>query len=129
MGLAESTTGDAFYEDLNSRREPPPTRARGRRSVSALGRFGGGGQVLDHRGEVLDSRVDLAVLARGVAGVDALEDDRQLPVAEGDEEVELGEVAARFLCVARTQLLAARETRRRFAGWPSEIPSSPSWAQ
>ncbi len=47
-----------------------------------------------------DSLVDLAVLASGVAGVDALKDDRQLPVAEGDEEVELGEVTAGALGVA-----------------------------
>jgi hypothetical protein len=43
-------------------------------------------QPLDQAGEVLDAGVDLAVLAGAAAGGDALEDDRRLPVAEGDEE-------------------------------------------
>ncbi len=58
----------------------------GRGSAAAvLGLVRGLGEALDHAGEGLDSLVNLAVLAGGVAGVDALEDDRQLPVAEGDE--------------------------------------------
>src|SRR6187402_291067 len=61
--------------------------------------LGLGGKPLDEAGELFDARVGLAVLAGGVAGVDALEDDRELPVAEGDEEVELGEIAAGALLV------------------------------
>jgi hypothetical protein len=49
-------------------------------SAARLCRLRGLRQALYQAGEVLDSRVDLAVLACGVAGVDALEDDRQLPV-------------------------------------------------
>ena len=45
-------------------------------------------EALDEAGELLDSLVGLAIGAGCVAGVDALEDDRQLPVAEGYEEVE-----------------------------------------
>ena len=52
-------------------------------SAAALGFVGGFGEALGHAGEGLDALVGLAVLAGGVAGVDALEDDRQLPVAEG----------------------------------------------
>ena len=63
--------------------------------------------------------VDLAVLAGGVAGVDALEDDRQLPVAEGDEEVELGEVAAGALGVAGRSSSRSGKPGARVAGWPS----------
>jgi hypothetical protein len=51
--------------------------------TAALGLVRRLGQALDHAGEGLDALVGLAVLAGGVAGVDALEDDRQLPVAEG----------------------------------------------
>src|SRR6476620_7593448 len=69
-------------------------------------------QALHQPREGLDAVIDLAVAAGGVAGVDALEDDRQLPVAEGDEEVEVGEVAAGALCVALPQLLPAGEARR-----------------
>ena len=74
-------------------------------------------QPLDDLRELLEALVGLAVLAGGVAGVDALEDDRQLPEAEGDEEVDLAEVAARALRVA----LAAR---RR--AWGSPARSSPA---
>ena len=82
-------------------------------AAAALGLVGRLGEALDDLGELLDALVDLAVLARRVARVDALEDDRQLPVAEGDEEVELGEVAAGALRVAGLQLLAGREARRQ----------------
>src|SRR4051794_16523334 len=75
-------------------------------SAALLGQLGRLGQALDQAGELFDPWVDLAVSAGGVAGVDALEDDRQLPVAEGDEEVELGEVATGALGVAGLQLLA-----------------------
>ena len=61
-------------------------------SVAPLGLLGRFGQPLDQSGEVLDAGIDLAVPAGGVARVDTLEDDRQLPVTEGDEEIELGEV-------------------------------------
>jgi len=40
----------------------------------------------------VDALVDLAVAAGDVTGVDALEDDCQLPVAEGDVEILLREV-------------------------------------
>src|SRR5215210_419380 len=49
-------------------------------------------QALDDRAELLEGVVGLAVLPGRVAGEDALEDDRQLPVAQRDVEVELGEV-------------------------------------
>src|SRR5665811_2076563 len=88
-------------------------------SIAPLGGLGRLGQPLDQAGEVLYAGVDLAVLAGRVAGVDALEDDRQLPVAEGDEEVELGEVAAGALGVAGAQLGAAGEARRQVGG-PAE---------
>src|SRR3954454_10884245 len=79
----------------------------GRFSTSApLGLLGRLGEALDQAGELFDSGVHLAVLAGGVAGVDALEDDRQLPVAERFEEAELGEVAAGAFGVAVAQLLA-----------------------
>ena len=54
----------------------------------------------------------LAVLAGRVAGEHALEDDRQLPVAERDVEVELGEVAAGALGVARRAARRGREPGR-----------------
>ena len=54
----------------------------------------------------------LPVLALDVAGVDALEDDRQLPVAERDEEVDLAQVAAGALRVAGLDVLAAGEAGR-----------------
>src|SRR5665811_55960 len=85
-------------------------------SIAPLGGLGRLGQPLDQAGEVLDAGVDLAVAARFVAGVDALEDDRQLPVAEGDEEVELGEVAAGALGVALAQLGAAGEAGGEVGG-------------
>ena len=71
------------------------------------------GQALDDLRELLEALVGLAVLAGGVAGVDALEDDRQLPVAERDEEVDLGEVAAGALGVALPDLARGREARAR----------------
>jgi hypothetical protein len=74
------------------------------RSAAPLGLVGCLGQTLDQTSERFAAGVDLAVLAGCVASVDALEDDRQLPVAEGDEEVELGEVAAGALGVAGCQL-------------------------
>jgi hypothetical protein len=40
-------------------------------STTSLGIVGGLGEALDQAGEMLDSLVDLAVLARRVAGVDA----------------------------------------------------------
>src|SRR6478672_13478583 len=73
-------------------------------------------QALDQLGEGVDALVDLAVAAGDVAGVDALEDDRQLPVAEGDVEVEVGEVAAGALGVAADQLLAGRKAGRQVGG-------------
>src|SRR5262249_59486287 len=69
-------------------------------------------QPLDDLGELLEALVRLAVLAGRVAGVDPLEDDRQLPVAEGDEEVDLAQVPARALGVARTDVVALREAGR-----------------
>src|SRR6185369_14709928 len=85
-------------------------RSAGESAVqSCLGLVGGLSEPLDHAGEVLDPRVDLAVAACGVAGVDPLEDDRQLPVAEGDVEVELREVAAGALLVAAAQGVAVGE--------------------
>src|SRR6476469_9109067 len=73
-------------------------------------------QALDELGEGVDPLVDLAVTAGDVAGVDALEDDRQLPVAEGDVEVEVGEVAAAALGVAGFDLLAGGKARRQVGG-------------
>ena len=64
------------------------------RAQAPLGLVGGLGELLDDAGELLEALVALAVLALGVAGEDALEDDRQLPVAQRDVEVDLGEVAA-----------------------------------
>ena len=55
--------------------------------------------------------VAVAERAAEVAGVHALEDAGQLPVAEGDVEVELGEVAARHLGVALGQLRRGSRTR------------------
>src|SRR4051812_36766835 len=91
-----------------------PTRKSS--TALALDPLGLLGQPLDKPREGLDALVDLAVAARGVAGVDALEDDRQLPVAEGDEEVEVREVPAATLGVAGLQLLAGREARRQVGG-------------
>ena len=56
-----------------------------------------------------------AVAAGGVAGVDALEDARQLPVAEGDVEVEVGEVAAG--APRRSGRRARRGSGSRAPGW------------
>jgi hypothetical protein len=67
---------------------PDAVKPNGRVSRALLGALGRFGQALDQAGERLDAVVDLAVAAGGVAGVDALEDDRQLPVAEGEKEVE-----------------------------------------
>jgi len=53
--------------------------------------------------------VHLAVGTGGVTGVDALEDDRQLPVAEGKVEIEFGDVAAGALGVAAGELGPGRE--------------------
>ena len=75
---------------------------------SCHGLVGGLRQALDDLRELLKAVVGLAVLARRVAGVDALEDDRQLPVAEGDEEVDLAQVAARRAPRSAPDLVAAR---------------------
>src|ERR1043165_4502514 len=82
-------------------------------ALDPLGLFG---EALDEAGEGVDALVDLAVAAGNVAGGDALEDDRQLPVTEGDVEVEVGEVAAAALGVAGFDLLAAREAGRQVGG-------------
>ncbi|MGZ5333409.1 MAG: phosphotransferase, partial [Solirubrobacterales bacterium] len=52
------------------------------------------GELADHLAELLEALLGLAVAAGGVARVDALEDHRQLPPAERDEEVDLREIAA-----------------------------------
>src|SRR6266536_961226 len=82
---------------------------------AAIGLVCGLGELVDHVCELLEA-LCLAVSAPGVAGVDALEDDRQLPVAECDIEVDLREVAAGGLGVALLDLLAALETRGRGGG-------------
>src|SRR5206468_188961 len=81
------------------------------------------GQLVHAGGHALDVVGGLAVRARDVARVDALEDGRQLPGAEGDIEVQLAQVAARPLRVARRQVARRREARvapRRDA--PRPIP-------
>jgi hypothetical protein len=95
-------------------------------SAAGLGRLGGLGEALYEAGEAFYARIDLAVLASGVAGVDALEDDRQLPVAEGDEEVELGEVAAGALGVAVAQLGGGGEAGRQVGGLAEGDQLSPA---
>src|SRR3546814_16604819 len=72
-----------------------------RRSSEALHGLGGGVRAaLDLEGEHLVARRVLAHGASYVAGVDALDDARQLPVPEGGVDVDLGEVKAGRLGVA-----------------------------
>src|SRR4051794_38381163 len=85
-------------------------------SAALLALLGLFGQPLDQPGERLDSLAHLAVAAGYVAGVDALEDDRQLPVAEGDVEVEFGEVAAGAVGVTSRDLGLGREARGEVGG-------------
>ena len=114
------------------RKQPPVLERSDRRVIAAAGRrlaplglLGRLGEALDQPRELFDPGVDLAVGARRVAGVDALEDDRQLPVAEREEEVEFGDVAARALGVARRQLLPGSGSRARGSpARPSVAPSS-----
>src|SRR5215216_942310 len=51
--------------------------------------------------ELMETLVRLAVLPCGIASENTLEDDRELPVAQGHVEVDLREVAAGELGVAR----------------------------
>src|SRR6201988_4324694 len=67
------------------------------------------GELLDHLGELVHGCVGLAVLTCRVASVDALKDDRQLPVGERDVEVDPGEVAAGEALIAVPDLLAGRK--------------------
>src|SRR5262245_40539443 len=91
-----------------SQRRFESNRCRG--SVeAALGLVGALRETLHEAAELLEAFVRLPVLSGRVAGIDALEDDRELPVAERDVEVELGEVAAGALGVAGPDLLAVRE--------------------
>src|SRR4051794_25063022 len=87
-------------------------------SAASLGLLGGLGQSLNQTGKGFYARVRLAVLEGGVRGIDALEDDRELPVAEGHEEIELGELAAGALGLAGLGLVALGEARRNRRGLP-----------
>src|SRR3954452_15290991 len=89
-----------------SRRRPPPSPAL-RKAVGRVAR--GVREALDNLRELLEALVGLPVLPRRVARIDALEDDRQLPEAERDEEVDLGQVAARALGVALPDVVAGGE--------------------
>ena len=90
-------------------------KTRGTLAEPALGLVGALGEAADDlRRTPRRLGLGLAVLARRVAGVDALEDDRQLPVAERDEEVDLREVAAGALGVAR-------RAARRGSGSPGAV--------
>ena len=70
--------------------------------------------------ELVDARAVPGRRAADVAGVDALEDAGQLPVAEGDVEVEALEVASRRRRVARPHLGPAGESRHRRGGDPEQ---------
>src|SRR5262249_38881192 len=61
---------------------------------------------LDDLGELLEALVGLAVLARRVARVDALEDDGELPVSERDVIVDPREISPRFARISLAHLLA-----------------------
>ena len=75
----------------NDRARPQPRRS--------IGLVGGLGQADDVLAELLEAVLGLAVLTLGVTGVDALEDYRQLPVAERDEVVDPAQVPAGILRV------------------------------
>ena len=83
------------------------------RFEAPFGLVGALGEALDHVRELLVALVGAPVLARGVAGEDALEDDRELPARERHVEVDLLEVAARALGVALADLLPRGEPGRR----------------